>query len=173
MIPSAGSADVTRHLNPQTGLSSWKAQENGFSLELIQIVPDYVRAVYASRGLPPEVIEEVAGYCVFGTIIRNESDAPLNWRLTDWRYVTPDGETHRLKPKSEWVRAWRERGLAFRWTLLADEQNYAAGDWGQGFITLKLEPGDTFDLQYSWSQNDASHTGTIRSLRCAPDLAPE
>jgi hypothetical protein len=169
-MPPAGVAEVTRQVNPETGLSSWKIREEGFSLELVQIVPDYVRAVYASRGLPREVIERVADHCVFGTIVRNESDAPLTWRLTDWRYVTPDGEAHRLKPKSEWVKEWRERGLAFRWTLLADEQTYAAGDWGQGFITLKLQPGATFDLQYSWSQHDTSHTGRISNLRCAPDL---
>ena len=163
-----GSAEVSRHLDPESGLSSWKVRNDGFSLELIQVLPDYVRAVYASRGLPSALIEQVAAYCVFGTIVRNESNAALAWRLTDWRYVTADGQQHRLKPKSEWVRQWREQGVAFRWTLLADDQVYEVGDWGQGFITLKLAPGETFDLHYSWSQHETMHRGEILQLRCAP-----
>ncbi len=165
---SGAAGEVVHRLNSETGLSSWKAQHEGFSLELIQVLPDYVRAVYASRGLPPEVIERVAGYCVFGTIVRNESDAPLAWRLADWRYVAADGHEQRLKPKSEWVREWRELGVAFRWTLLADDQVYEVGDWGQGFITLKLPPGEVFDLHYSWSQHDKTYRGIISQARCAP-----
>ena len=166
------SGEVEQRVNPETGLSSWKAQHEGFSLELIQVLPDYVRAVYASRGLPPEVIERLASYCVFGTIVRNESDAPLAWRLADWRYIAADGREQRLKPKSEWLREWRELGVAFRWTLLADDQVYEAGDWGQGFITLKLPPGEAFDLHYSWSQHDQTYHGIIKQARCAPVDVP-
>lgn len=162
--------DVEQRRNPETGLSSWKARHDGFSIELIQVLPDYVRAVYGSRGLPQEAIERIAGYCVFGAIVRNESDTPLAWRLTDWRYVSDDRQERPLKPKSEWLKEWRELGVPFRWTLLADEQVYEAGDWGQGFITLKLAPGETFDLHYSWSQDDGSYSGTIEQARCAaPD----
>ena len=165
---SGAGGEVEHRVNPETGLSSWKAQHEGFSLELIQVLPDYVRAVYASRGLPPEAIERLAGYCVFGTIVRNESDASLAWRLADWRYITADGREQRLKPKSEWLREWRELGVAFRWTLLADDQVYEVGDWGQGFITLKLAPDEAFDLHYSWSQHDKTHRGVIEQARCAP-----
>jgi hypothetical protein len=38
-------------------------------MELIQVLPDYVRAVYASRGLPQTIIDSVSSYCVFGTIL--------------------------------------------------------------------------------------------------------
>ena len=118
--------------------------------------------------MPPEAVERLAGYCVFGTIVRNESDAPLAWRLADWRYITGDGREQQLKPKSEWLREWRELGVAFRWTLLADDQVYELGDWGQGFITLKLAPDEAFDLHYSWSQHDKTYRGVIEQARCAP-----
>lgn len=163
--------EVSEHRNPETGLSSWKAEHKGFSLELIQILPDYVRASYAARGLPAELIERVTRYCVFGTIVRNESDAPLSWRLADWRYVTGDRQEHTLKPKSEWVREWREFGVPFRWTLLPDEQTYEVGDWGQGFTTLALRPGESFDLLYSWTQNGQTYHGQIEHARCAPETA--
>ena len=166
--------EVEHHRNPETGLSSWKARHDGFSLELIQVLPDYVRAVYASRGLPAQAIERIAGYCVMGTIVRNESDAPLAWRLADWRYVAGDGPAQAPKPKSDWLKEWRELGVPFRWTLLADEQVYEAGDWGQGFITLRLAPGEAFDLHSSWSQDDRTYSGTIEQARCAaPASRPE
>ena len=76
--------------------------------------------------------------------------------------------SRRLKPKSEWVKEWRELGVAFRWTLLADDQVYQVGDWGQGFITLKLPPGEAFELHYSWSQYDKTYRGIIEQVRCAP-----
>lgn len=167
-VCAAVRGEVEHRINAQTGLSSWKAQHPGFSLELIQVVPDYVRAVYASRGLPPGLIERMAGYCVFGTILRNESDAPLAWRLADWRYIAADRQERRLKPKSEWLEEWREAGITFRWTLLADEQVYQVGDWGQGFITIELAPGEAFDLHYSWSQHDRTYHGKIEQARCAP-----
>ena len=161
-------AEMEHRVNPETGLSSWKAQHEGFSLELIQVLPDYVRAVYASRGLPQEAIERLAAYCVFGTILRNESDDRLAWRLADWRYIGEDGREQRLKPKSAWLKEWRELGVAFRWTLLADDQIYEVGDWGQGFITLRLNPGEVFDLHYSWSQHEKTYRGAIERARCAP-----
>jgi hypothetical protein len=171
-LPHAATAGVSHYVDPRTGLSSWKAQEQGFSLELMQILPDYVRAVYASRGLPSELIERVVKQCVFGTIVRNESDAPLSYRVADWGYLTPDGVRHALKTKSEWVREWRELGVAYRWSMLPDAQTFEVGDWGQGFSTVDLPPGSTFDLVYSWRQHEKTYSGKIEGVRCAPAHAP-
>jgi hypothetical protein len=167
-LPALAAAEAVVERDPQTGLMSWTAEERGFSIELIQIVPDYVRAVYTTRRLPETVIERVTDYCVFGTIVRNKTDQALSYRVADWRYVTGDGERHRLKTKSQWVQEWRELGIAFRWSMLPDDQTFEVGDWGQGFTTVKLSPGDSFDLLYSWSQNDKTYHGEISGLRCAP-----
>ena len=79
LLSTGAVANAARQVNPETGLSSWKRQEQGFSLELVQVLPDYVRAVYASRGLPQAIIDRVSAYCVFGTILRNRSDRPLSY----------------------------------------------------------------------------------------------
>ena len=155
-------------VNPETGLSRWEAGRQGFSLEIIQVLPDYVRAVYASRGLPQTIIDRVSSYCVFGTILKNLSDSGLSYNTADWRFVTPDGRTHRVRTKTEWISEWQDMGVAFRWSLLPEQQDYAPGDWGQGFTTVLLPPETAFDLYYSWQQGDRTHEGIIRNMACAP-----
>lgn len=168
----AGGSTATQQADPDTGLLSWKAAGQAFSIELIQILPDYVRAVYAARGLSQRIIDDVSSYCVFGTIIRNTTAEPLSYRVADWRYITPDGVRHRLKTKSEWVQEWRDMGVAFRWSMLAEEQTFAEGDWVQGFTTVKLPPDSRFDLEYSWSQHGKQYTRIIEDMRCAPVNVP-
>lgn len=168
LLPACGRNNVEVTVNPESGLQSWKTRDQVFSLELVPLLPDFVRAVFGAKGLPKEVIEAVSAYCVFGTIIRNQADEPLSYDMRTWRYVTADGVEHPARPKSAWVEEWREQGIAFRWTLLYEAQTYAVGDWGQGFTTVKLPPGTQFDLHYSWQQGDRTHERIIRDMACAP-----
>jgi len=171
-LPAVAAAAATEQINPDTGLSSWKAEGDALDFEFIQVLPDYVRAVYSSRGLPKAVVDKVSSYCVFGTILRNRTDKPLSYRVADWRYITPDGVRHPIRTKSEWVSEWRDMGVAFRWSMLPDDQTFAVGDWGQGFTTIALQPGSPFALEYSWTQNDKTETRLIEEVRCAPAEAP-
>ncbi len=166
--PVVEKTNVVEEINPLSGLSRWYTEGQDFSLELVPLMPDFVRAVYEAKGLPKEVIESVSSYCVFGTIVRNRADVPLSYNIADWRYVTADGKEHIAKAKSEWVSEWREMGIAFRWTLLTEAQTYQVGDWGQGFTTVRLPHGTSFDLHYSWTQHDKLHTNIIKGMRCAP-----
>ena len=166
------SASVER-VSPDTGLSSWKSEGDALEFELVQVLPDYVRASYAARGLPKVVVDKVSSYCVFGTILHNRTDRPLSYNVADWRYITPDGVSHRIRTKSEWVSEWQDLGIAFRWSMLPDDQTFEVGDWGQGFTTIALEPGSRFALGYSWSQDGKTETRTIKEVRCAPEELPE
>lgn len=165
----AASGEVVHEVNPASGLSTWRVERQDFGIELIQLLPDFVRAVFESKGLPQDVIDAVGSYCVFGTIVRNRSAAPLSYNVADWRYVTADGVAHRGRTKAEWVSGWRDRGIAFRWTLLPGAQTFEVGDWGQGFTTVKLPPGTRFDLHYSWSQPGETRTDIIKDMQCAPE----
>jgi hypothetical protein len=171
LLAACGSAPYTveERVNPDTGLSSWKAEHTDFSIELIQVVPDYVRATYASRGLSEQLAERMASWCVLGTVLRNTSDTSLSWALTDWSYRAADGLQRHPKLKSAWLAEWREAGIPFKWTLLPDAQTFAVGDWIQGFTTYDLRPGETFDLVYSWTRQGKTRTGTIEGVRCALD----
>ena len=74
LLVAACATRTTVHENPDTGLVTWSAVDTGFSIELIQLVPDYVRAIYGSHNFPQSEIEDIAAYCVFGTIIKNTSE---------------------------------------------------------------------------------------------------
>ncbi len=168
---SAG--EVQRHTDPDTGLLSWQIREPGFGMQLLQVLPDYVRATYSARGLPPDIVEAIAEYCVFGTIVTNDSQQQLSYRVADWRYITPDGKAHPLKTKTQWVSEWKNQGVAFRWSILPDDQTFEPGDWSQGFTTVPLPPGSVFDLVYSWRYAGETHEGKLEGLRCAPAALPD
>ena len=90
--------DVTTNAN--TGLNTWKTRDQVFSLELVPLLPDFVRAVFMAKNLPADVVEAISGYCVFGTIVRNEAEEPVSYDMRTWRYITQDGVEHRARPKS-------------------------------------------------------------------------
>ena len=165
-------SEVMEKTDPQTGLLSWRVEDAGFSLELIQLHPDFIRAIYGNRGFPEDIVEDMAGYCMYGTIAKNTSDTRVSYRVADWRYRTADGEEHPVKTKSQWLQEWRARGIPFAWSLLPDDQGFAVGDWNQGFTSIKAPRGSTFDLTYTWKLGDEPHERTLENLPCPPKNLP-
>lgn len=168
----SGAAEQTQNRDPDSGLLAWKKVDRGFSLELIQLLPEYVAALYSSRGLPPAVVDSIRGYCVFGSVAQNQSGGTLSYRVADWRVVTPDGKQHPLKTKPEWVAEWTKLGSDFGWSILPATMSFDTGDWAQGFTTVQLPPGSHFDLIYSWRHHGKRYTGKMGNLVCAPSEPP-
>lgn len=172
-INPASAAKITTQQNESTGLYSWVAESEGFSIELIQVIPDFIRAIYKSHDFPQAEIDEIAGYCVFGTIIKNTSGQQLDYDVADWYYTDNEGKKYPVKTKSEWLEQWRKAGVSFSWTLLPDKGTFYAGDWQQGFTTIKLARESEFKLTYKWAINGAEYTDIFEGLRCAPEQLPE
>jgi hypothetical protein len=170
--PAVHAAELTQNRDPESGLLAWKKVDRGFSLELIQLLPEYVAALYSSRNLPPAVVDSVRGYCVFGSVVQNQSGGTLDYRVADWRAVTPDGKQHRLKTKPEWVAEWKALGSDFGWSILPATASFDTGDWAQGFSTIQLPPGSHFDLLYTWRHHDKHYRGKMENLVCAPAKPP-
>lgn len=166
-------ADVSIHKNKTSGLLTWTVIDNGFSLELIQLLPDFIRAIYAKHNFPEQEVERAAAYCVFGTILKNTSNQHLSYRVTNWRYRTNDGKEHPVKTKTQWLEEWKKSGIMFSWTLLPDIGEFSVGDWQQGFTTIKLPRENKFDLIYKWSLDGVEHMGVLENLECAPESLPE
>jgi hypothetical protein len=160
--------DITIHKNKESGLLTWTSEDNGFSIELIQLIPDFVRAIYGNHDFPAVEIERIAGYCVFGTIIHNTSQQQLSYRVSDWRYIDKKGKSYPVKTKTQWLDEWRKAGITFSWTLLPDSGDFEIGDWQQGFTTVQLARNEEFDFIYTWSLNGKKHVGKIENMSCAP-----
>lgn len=173
LLTDAAATEVSIHKNEISGLLTWTAADEGFKIELIQLLPDFIRAIYAKHNFPKQEVERAASYCIFGTIIKNTSDQHLSYRVSDWRYRTEDGKQHPVKTKTQWLEEWRKAGITFSWTLLPDTGEFAVGDWQQGFTTVKLPRETTFDLIYKWQLDGVAHTGILENLRCAPESLPE
>ena len=170
---SSRAAEITAQRNEESGLYSWVAESEGFSIELIQLLPDFIRAIYMAHDFPQSEVEDIAGYCVFGTIIKNTSDRQLDYDVAEWFYTDTSGTKYPIKTKSEWLAQWRDAGVIFSWTLLPDKGTFYEGDWQQGFTTIKLPRESAFTLTYKWSLDGTDHTDLFEGLRCAPEQLSE
>jgi len=169
----AVASEVKVHKNENSGLLTWTVNDKGFQIELIQLLPDFVRAIYAKHNFPKEEVERAASYCVFGTILKNTSDQQLSYRVSDWRYQTKDGKQYPVKTKTQWLEEWRKAGITFSWTLLPDIGEFSVGDWQQGFTTINLPRETEFDLIFKWQLDGVAHTGTLENISCAPESLQE
>ncbi len=165
---------VSIHTNETTDLLTWTVEDNGFTIELIQLTPDFIRAIYEKHNFPADEIERVASYCIFGTILKNTSKQNMSYRVSDWRYVPKDkkgnmGQALPVKTKTQWLEEWKKAGIIFSWTLLPDVGDFAVGDWQQGFTTIKLPRESEFNFIYKWKLDDVAHAGTIKNVKCAPE----
>jgi len=174
----AYTAKVSVYKNETSGLLTWTSEDEGFSIELIQLLPDFVRAIYAKHNFPADEIERIASYCVFGTILKNTSDQQMKYYVKNWRYQAKDEDSRpgRLRPvktKTQWLDEWRRAGITFSWTLLPDAGEFEVGDWQQGFTTIELPRETAFDLIYKWQLDGVAHSGVLEGLKCAPENITE
>ena len=173
LLSTASAANVLVHKNETSGLVTWTVEDKGFRLELIQLLPDFVRAIYAKHNYPKNEVERAASYCFFGTILKNtSSNQVMSYDVRDWRYVTEDERQYAVKTKTQWLQEWKKVGINFSWTLLPDKGDFAVGDWQQGFTTIKLPPKTTFDLIYKWQLDEDEYVGVLKGLKCAPATLP-
>ena len=173
LTPIASAANISAQKNEDSGLYSWVAESEGFSIELIQLLPDFIRAIYMAHEFPDAEVDEIASYCVFGTIIKNTSEQQLDYDVATWYYTDKHGNNRPVKTKTQWLEQWRKAGVTFSWTLLPDKGTFYQGDWQQGFTTIKLPRESEFSLTYKWSINGIEHTDIFEGLRCAPEQLSE
>ena len=157
---------------PSSGSSSsaqpvWSSSGQTFSVQLMPLDGDHVRAFFENMGYPAGAVNAVASVCVFGTTIRNSAHRPISYDVAHWRALTPDGVRHRLITKTQWLVRWKAFGVSSDWSVLPPRQTLQPGDWAQGFTTVDLPPGTHFQLLYSWREHATLHHATVRGVQCA------
>ena len=172
----AQAAEVKHEINAETGVESWQMRDQGVGFTLMQITPDQARGFFIGRGFDRPSVDYYASYCVFMTIVRNESVAEsIAYNLGDWRVYPAQGAPGKLKLKEEWLSEWRQRNvaepalIAFEWSQHPTTQTFEVGDWNQGMTTYALPLGSYFDLQFRWKVNGAMHETTLKNVHCASD----
>lgn len=164
-------AKTTAHKNSDSGLITWVSNSGDFSVELIQLIPDFIRAIYAKHNFPKQQVERIANFCVFGTVVKNLSGKALQYNVSNWRYIN-NGKSHKVKTKSQWLSEWQKAGITFSFTLLPDDVDFEAGDWQQGFTTIQLPRGEKFDLTYTWTIDGKRYNDTMQNIQCSLDGLP-
>lgn len=160
--PGAGAPDASAPKPAQ-----WSSASQAFSVQLVAMDADHVRAFFENMGYPAGAVGAVARVCVFGTTIRNGAADAITYDVSTWRARTSDGTLHPLITKTEWLARWRPFGLRDDWSILPPQQTLQPGDWGQGFTTLELPPGKQFQLIYRWKDHGTTHEAYVDGVRCA------
>lgn len=150
----------------------WANHRHAFTLRLIPLSPDNVRAFYENMNYPQAAVAAIAGVCVFGTSIRNRGTAPIRYDVADWRAVTADGKRHHLITKTDWLARWKALGIGADWSILPPQQTLQPGDWAQGYTTVDLPPGVRLTLHYSWNEHGTRHHATLAGAQCGSDAKP-
>ena len=169
LAATAASAPVAAASAAQPG---WANHRHAFTLRLIPLSPENVRAFYDNMGYPPAAAAAIARVCVFGTSIRNRGRAPIHYDVTAWRAVTADGKSHVLITKTDWLSRWKAEGIGADWSILPPQQTLQPADWAQGFTTVEAPHGAHITLHYSWSEHGTRHQATLAGAQCGSDAKP-
>jgi hypothetical protein len=166
-------AEIQHTIDPKTNIESWQMQDNGIEVTLIQIGSDQARGFFLARGFKRADVDYYAASCVIATVVRNRSSSPISYHLANWRYEKGDGVARKLKPKDDWLREWKQRGvsssarIAFEWSQHPAGQTLEPSDWNQGMTTYQVSHGSRFDLTVKWKAGKSNYVDTIKDIRCA------
>jgi len=172
---------VTTGADPETELKYWEWRDNGVLFRLTQRLPDQTRAFFMSRGFDKASADTFATSCVFQSMFRNIGDpASSNVRinLDEWQ-IKRGKKEDQMQVREDWKVVWEDKQLpqsariAFEWSLLPTQQEYAPDDYNWGMTSYGLPPGSQFDLVFTWHRGDQNLGGQIAGIECAPDIHPE
>lgn len=174
LMPVYTRAEVITGAEEGTGRLFWEWREAGISLQLVQLLPDQVRAFYLGRGFGRAEADLIADNCLFQTIFRNNGASPLSYDLETWR-VSHQGKTSGMMTRARWDEKWssgpvsKASRIAMRWALLPTRQSFEPGDYNWGMTAYGLAPGSEFDLIVNASMDGQEKAGVITGIVCAPD----
>jgi hypothetical protein len=178
---AAADAPVTTGVAPETGLRYWEWNAQSVLFRLTQRLPDQTRAYFMARGFDNKNADFIATRCVFQSMFKNIAEsggAAISIDLDTWR-IHSGGDERRLITREKWqdelqkTDISRAAAIALEWSLLPTQQVYAPGDYNWGMTSYGLQPGKSFDLDFSWNQDGRIIQGFLKRVECGPDIHPD
>lgn len=142
----------------------------------LQLVPwstEQMAAFFEARGFPTAMIKKLSAYCFFTATIKNKRNDILQLDLTDWRFVSRDGDLRRI-PRSQWPPLWKAMNIplasqsTFRWMLLPETLRFYAQEKEGGNIVLKkITVSFSLRARFGLGENTEQVIATVDNLQCA------
>ena len=167
-------AEVLVEVGKNTGLKTWEWKHQGISLRLVQRLPDQTRAYAMSRGLPADLVDELATSCFFGSMFRNDGVKPLDFDLTRWQVKVKE-RAMSMRTREYWAERFAQADVTtaarvgLNWSLMPTRQHFEPGDYNWGMTVYGLPPGSVFDLHLNLRLDGQPYTAVIPGLECAPE----
>jgi hypothetical protein len=173
-LSGASIAALSVEVGENTGLRTWLWTHEGISLRLVQRLPDQTRAYLQGRGFQPDVADEMATSCFFGSMFRNDGTLPLDFDLTTWR-VVQKGRLSSMRVREFWRQkleksdAPKAAKIALNWSLMPTRQHFEPGDYNWGMTVYGRPPGEYFDLHLQIVLQGKIFKAVLPDLQCAPE----
>lgn len=178
-IAALAATQQGRDSDPDSGLPRWQLRDGALSIELIARPPDQTRAFFIGRGFDAASADRVARACVFQAIVRNagtpaEGGPALGIDLARWRVMQSAGATA-PRLESDWQAGWDRADLspaarvAFRWALFPTQQVFRPGDYNWGMIAFGPAPGEPFELDLVWQEDEVERSARLVAIECPAD----
>jgi len=142
-------------------------------LQLFPWSTEQMAAFFEARGFPTAMIEKLSAYCFFTATLKNKRNDILQLDLTDWRFVSQDGELQRI-PRSQWPPLWKKMNIplasqsTFRWMLLPETLRFYAHEKEGGNIVLKkTKVSFSLRARFGLGENTDPVVATVHNLQCA------
>ncbi len=177
----AAAAPLSTGVVPETGLRYWEWKSESVLFRLTQRLPDQTRAYFMARGFESGYADLIAKRCVFQSIFKNIAgfgDAAIAIDLDTWQVRSGDSQRPVLT-RERWQDELknsdisRAAAIALEWSLLPTRQVFAPGDYNWGMTSYGLQPGQVFELGFSWKRGDQVFHGKLDRVECSLDIHPE
>ena len=174
-------SDVQVSVNEKTLLKSWKLKQMPLELELISQDPKLIKAFFIARGFSSEIAQTISQHCIYQMIVHNKSNVDSDGKtlylsLKNW-HIKHNDVLKQVMQKEVWNKQWsagaisQAARIAFRWATFPTEQVFKpTGDYGWGMVSMGLKPGEFFDLQVVWKENEVVKKAWIKGMQCPQSL---
>jgi hypothetical protein len=136
--------------------------------------PEGIKAFYAARGFPKEMVTAIARTCLVGVVIQNQRDDTLWLELDNWHFSEPGGREVARVTRPEWDALWERlhaplaARATFDWTQLPERRDLQPGEPVGGNVAVHAPAGDFMLTARFRTGSGADVELQVPGLHCIP-----